>query len=313
MKCDDCLNFLEAYVDGETSEREANQVRAHLNLCAACAVQFEALTAENEVYARYDRAISVSPAVWNGIAAQIAADQRAERKSGNGFAAWLSALFAVPSLRFAMPAMALIAIAVVVGLAYWRMRVPQRPAEVVAVKQTPEATPTQIVKAPVIEGGKQNNADINRQNQGVREAAPVVPRKYVDRRTNRNPARGTDQSDVLPDIAANTDIDDRDTASHLEQAQNLLVSFRNIQFSDDDQEVDVSYEKAESRRLLSENVLLRREAEQSGKFPAKSMLGSLEPFLIDISNLPDKAKPADVRQITDRVQRTEIVAELRGY
>jgi hypothetical protein len=59
--------------------------------------------------------------------------------------------------------------------------------------------------------------------------------------------------------------------------------------------------------------MLRREAESSGKFPAKSVLGSLEPFLIDIANLPDKAKPTDVRQITDRVQRTEIVAELRSY
>ena len=119
---------------------------------------------------------------------------------------------------------------------------------------------------------------------------------------------------MLPDNdPANSDIEDRDTASHLEQAQNLLTSFRSIKYSDTDEEVDVSYEKAESKRLLSENVLLRRDAEQAGKYPAKSMLGSLEPFLIDIANLPDKAKPADVRQITDRVQRTEIVAELRGY
>jgi len=42
-------------------------------------------------------------------------------------------------------------------------------------------------------------------------------------------------------------------------------------------------------------------------------LGSLEPFLIDIANLPEKATPNDVRQIKDRVQKTEIVAELRGY
>jgi len=86
-----------------------------------------------------------------------------------------------------------------------------------------------------------------------------------------------------------------------------------MQFSDDDQDVDVSYEKNESRRLLNENIMLRRDAESSGKFPAKAMLGSLEPFLIDIANLPDKAKPSEVRQITDRVQRTEIVAELRAY
>mgnify|MGYP003693563623 CR=1 FL=1 len=71
--------------------------------------------------------------------------------------------------------------------------------------------------------------------------------------------------------------------------------------------------RAESRRLLNENVVLRRDAEDAGKFPTKSVLGSLEPFLIDIANLPDNAPASDVRQIKDRVQRTEIVAELRSY
>jgi hypothetical protein len=64
---------------------------------------------------------------------------------------------------------------------------------------------------------------------------------------------------------------------------------------------------------LNENIVLRRDAETAGKFPAKSVLGSLEPFLIDIANLPDKAPAKDLRQIRDRVQKTEIVAELRGY
>jgi len=129
----------------------------------------------------------------------------------------------------------------------------------------------------------------------------------------RGRSRPSDQSDVLFTDAAYSDTEDRDTASHLEQAQNLLLSIRSIQLSDDEEEIDVSYEKAESRRLLNENVVLRRDAEMTGKFPAKSVLGSLEPFLIDIANLPDKAPPRELRQIKDRVQKTEIVAELRGY
>ena len=118
---------------------------------------------------------------------------------------------------------------------------------------------------------------------------------------------------VLFTDAAYADYEERDTASHLERAQNLLTSFRTLKSSDDDQDVDVSYEKAESRKLLYENVVLRRHAEMAGKFPAKAMLGSLEPFLIDIANLPDKASTREVQQIKDRVQRTEIVAELRSY
>jgi len=121
-----------------------------------------------------------------------------------------------------------------------------------------------------------------------------------------------DDPGVLFTDTAYTDIAEKDTASHLEQAQKLLVSFRSLP-ADDDQDVDVTYEKSESRRLLNENVVLRRDAEMAGKFPTKTVLGSLEPFLIDIANLPDKASSSDVRQIKDRVQKTEIVAELRSY
>jgi len=51
----------------------------------------------------------------------------------------------------------------------------------------------------------------------------------------------------------------------------------------------------------------------AGKFPAKTLLGSLEPFLIDIANLPDKSTASELREIKDRVQKTEIVAALQGY
>jgi hypothetical protein len=306
MKCDDCLNLLETYLDGEATGREAEALRNHLITCAACETQFEALTAENETYARYDREIQVSPAIWNGIAASIDAEERqAQRERKFNFAEWLSGVFAIRSLRFAMPTVALVAIAVVVGVAYLRMRTPQTPSSVTADLMAGALPKPKAIKSigPPPPFVKQEDGSSN---------GPFVAINYAPRKTKV--MRSTDQSDVLPDTdPANNDIEDRDTASHLEQAQNLLTSFRNIKYSDTDEEVDVSFEKAESKRLLGENVLLRRDAEQAGKYPAKSMLGSLEPFLIDIANLPDKAKPADVRQITDRVQRTEIVAELRGY
>ena len=301
MKCDDCLNLLETYLDGEASEREAEALRNHLITCAACEDKFEALTAENEIYARYDREIQVSPAIWNGIAASINAEERqAQRERKFNFAEWLSGLFAIPSLRFAIPTVALVAIAVVISVAYLRMRTLQTPSNVTADLRAGALPKPKAIKSigPPPFVNKEDGSHVG----------PFVAVNYKPRTTRAS--RATDQSDVLPDTDP---AEDRDTASHLEQAQNLLTSFRNIKYSDTDEEVDVSFEKAESKRLLGENVLLRRDAEQAGKYPAKSMLGSLEPFLIDIANLPDKAKPADVRQITDRVQRTEIVAELRGY
>jgi len=308
MKCEDCINILEAYLDGEANERESDQVQTHLATCANCANQFEALTAESELYARYDRELQVSPSLWNAVAARInSEDRNASANPKFNLAEWFAGLFAAPSLRFAMPAVALIAIAVVVGLAYWRTR-PQPAKPDVIAKVNNVVPPT-----PVNNNSPEKNPEVSLHAapSGNKDSEPVVAVKT--NRPGMNKSRAGEQSDVLFTDAAYTDMEDRDTASHLEQAQNLLLSIRNIKFSDDDEEVDVSYERAESRRLLNENVVLRRDAEMTGKFPAKSVLGSLEPFLIDIANLPDKAAPKDVRQITDRVQKTEIVAELRGY
>jgi len=306
MKCDDCVNFLEVYLDGEAGERNSELVREHLMKCAGCTSAFEALTAENELFARYDRELEISPGVWNGIAARIAADGNGAATSKFSFSEWLAGLFAMPSFRFAMPAVALALIAVVVGVAYWRTRPePQAPGIAQVDSRTPPAPQTsdspQAVPAPI--AGTSNDSG--------RPDSPVVARNVT--RPGKKPERVEKPGDVLFTDAGYSDSEDKDTATHLEQAENLLISVRSIQLSDDDQEVDVSYEKAESRRLLNENIVLRRDAEMAGKFPAKSVLGSLEPFLIDIANLPDKAPAKDLRQIRDRVQKTEIVAELRGY
>lgn len=109
------------------------------------------------------------------------------------------------------------------------------------------------------------------------------------------------------------DIDEKETAKHIEQTENLLRSIRNYMVADGEEVIDVSYDKALSRRLLIENVVLRRDAEMKAKFPTKTLLADLEPLLIDIANLPDHAKPEEVRAIKERVQKTEIVAALIDY
>ncbi len=300
MKCNECLNLIEQYIDGEAPERDAEQVSAHLITCGDCAQEFETLTAEQEIYACYDRELEIP------IAARTAVEDSAiGAKSRSGSRQWLAGLF---TLRFGFAfssAMAVLVVVVAVGIIYLRNHQDQNAPFIVGMNNantllTP-TTPTEATKSSAIEGDKPLNppsanlAKTSKVNQPARKKSVAA-----------------DQGGVLFTDAAYTDIEDRDTASHLEQAQNLLLSIRNIK-SDDDEEIDVTYEKSESRRLLNENIVLRRDAEMAGKFPAKSVLGSLEPFLIDIANLPDKAPAPDVRQIKDRVQKTEIVAELRGY
>jgi hypothetical protein len=143
------------------------------------------------------------------------------------------------------------------------------------------------------------------------EQVEVKPGRKV-KRIRKKPITA-DNPGVLSTELGYLDIDEQETAKHIEQTENLLRSIRNFPISDTDDEVDVSYDKALSRRLLIENVVLRREAEMKAKFPTKTLLADLEPLLIDIANLPDQAKPEEVRAIKERVQKTEIVAALLDY
>ena len=43
----------------------------HLITCTSCAAEFATLTAEQELFTRYDRDIEISPAVWAGIEERI--------------------------------------------------------------------------------------------------------------------------------------------------------------------------------------------------------------------------------------------------
>ena len=307
MKCNECLNLIEQYIDGEAPERDAEQVSAHLITCANCAREFETLTGEQEIYARYDRELEIPQSMWGVIAARTAVEHSAiGTRSRSGLRQWFAGLFTLPRFGFAFSsAMAVLIVAVAAGVIYLRNHRDQNPPFIAGRNNVnplaPPTKPTEVANPGAIGTGK-----------------PLIPPLANPANTSKvnQPARkksfAGDQGGVLFTDAAYTDIEDRDTASHLEQAQNLLLSIRNIK-SDDDEEIDVTYEKSESRRLLNENIVLRRDAEIAGKFPAKSVLGSLEPFLIDIANLPDKAPAPDVREIKERVQKTEIVAELRGY
>ncbi|HJR08249.1 MAG TPA: zf-HC2 domain-containing protein [Pyrinomonadaceae bacterium] len=104
-----------------------------------------------------------------------------------------------------------------------------------------------------------------------------------------------------------------DAARHVEQAQLLLRSFRNARPAEQGRSAssDLAYDKERSKKLLYQNIVLRREAASRGNLPVESLLDSLEPILIDIANLPDRPAPADVRAINERMRRKNLVAMLQ--
>ena len=299
MKCEVCLELLEEYLDGELAAPEKAQVNEHLIACVDCTTRFASLTVEQELFTRYDREIEVSPFLWTRVAAHTVSENTAPRGWRRRFAGF----FAKPLAS----AIAGLLLALAVGLVYLIAR-PPRTNETVAGKDKqapaqPKPEPKQTAPAPQPDPNPPVNPTVIAAHQKSK------PRMRI---TN-NRATVPDQSDVLSSDLAYFDLDERDTARHIEQTQNLLRSIKNVAIAEGDEEIDVTYDKALSRRLLNENVVLRRDAEMKAKFPTKTLLADLEPFLIDIANLPDRARAEDVRVIKERVQKTEIVAALVDY
>jgi hypothetical protein len=102
-----------------------------------------------------------------------------------------------------------------------------------------------------------------------------------------------------------------EVARHAERAEMLLRSFRNARPARRTRTLDVAYEKQQSRKLLYQNIALRRDAQARGDQPASALLNALEPILLDIANLPDRVKAHDVRSIEQRMEKKEIVAALQ--
>ncbi len=110
MKCEVCSELLEEYLDGELAPQGREQVDAHLLACVQCSESFAALTAEQEIFARYDREIEVSPFLWTRIAAHTVSESGSRSSWRTRFASVFT-----PSLAGAV---ALLFIAIAVGIVY---------------------------------------------------------------------------------------------------------------------------------------------------------------------------------------------------
>src|SRR3712207_6687941 len=78
MRCEDCLPLIEEYFDGEVGGAAAASMGAHLAACATCAAALDALSFEQEIYARYDRRLEVTPDLWARVSAERAREPRPE-------------------------------------------------------------------------------------------------------------------------------------------------------------------------------------------------------------------------------------------
>jgi len=214
-----------------------------------------------------------------------------------------------PWVMFAAAAAAAILI-VVAGL--WIVRLQNK-----AMVNAPELVVKEKQPQPMSRPEKKPETPSQPERPNSVAIAPKPVRKAPVRPTSERPAldepiivEPTFVAERQPIINPFIDVE---TARHIERAQLLLRSFRNSRDVGSQPDSNLAYEKQDSRELLYKNVLLRRDAEAKGNLPVEELLGSLEPFLLDIANLPDKPSGNEVRSIKERMHKKEIVSALQIY
>jgi hypothetical protein len=144
------------------------------------------------------------------------------------------------------------------------------------------------------------------------------PQKPAKNNSNRIPRKQTVRPDlkaepVLPDYSAQIALIDAKAAEHIEQAELLLRSFRNARPAAGETTIDISFERRLAREMLDLNAALRRDAESVGHQNVKELLSSLEPFLLDIANLPDLASQDEISAVRSVLGESNIITDLQLY
>jgi Putative zinc-finger len=157
MRCEDCLPVIEEYFDGEVEETTAARMGAHLAACATCAAALDALSFEQEIYARYDRGgLEVTPDLWSRVSAEIAREPLPESPAAprpflsrvrEQLAAALGTLSARPALASSL---ALLIVGVAVGSLWLSRRSQPQPQPAASNEVARTASPVAPAAAPVV-------------------------------------------------------------------------------------------------------------------------------------------------------------------
>ena len=208
MRCEDCLPLVEEYADGEVDEMTGRMMSAHLAACADCSDALDALRFEQQLFARYERPVAVTPDLWQRVRAEINLEELAAppQTSVPPFARLRETLAAALGSLAARPAFASAMAVAVVALASGAVWLslpggPETPRQVAGgANVTRPSGPSPAVAAD----GNQGSVGVAREVQPVDVQsvdATAVARRYpidADPRRPADPARFVNASATTP-------------------------------------------------------------------------------------------------------------------
>ncbi|HJQ68881.1 MAG TPA: hypothetical protein VKA70_07905 [Blastocatellia bacterium] len=308
----DCRKFKERLVDllfESAGADERSRLLREVNSCEACQNLYRSMSEALAVFDQVADTALPEEAYWTGynerLRARLSEQPRPRRRA-------LAALVEMISLaRLPLPVRIAVA-SLLVAAALWL---------VFSQKETTRPREPEVVANDQPASGQET---LSRDDKRVETAGPKtiqttapVPRRKTNRETRgHKPVEAVDvmrEDRAYDRRAATADYLSLEVAGHVEQAELLMRSFRNIEQSPEQAAVDVSYEKELSKELLAKNRRLRRSAENRRNLAVGDLLTDIEPLLLDIANLPDSPTQDDVRSIKDLMQRQEVVAALQFY
>ena len=299
-------NFTEkvsSLIDGELTQAEMREVERHLLTCGECQqMRADFLNLRSQI-ANFET--SLQPTVQNRALKKILSAERRAPALGMQWGFGKAVAFA-----------SLLITGVILGLLFYQSGKSTGPdSEMHAVVQTPSPVPAASVEQPKAtpEQSPQPSPDPEQPASTKDEKeSKNPPRKAAPKRIVREP-KPYEQFASIPELPERVRSGDAETmtAMHFDKSETLLRAFRNLRLNEPGSRAEVDYERSRAQQLVYQNMMLRREADARGDVQVASLLESLEPILLDISNLPDKPDKDAVRVIRERVERKNIVALLR--
>jgi hypothetical protein len=314
----DCVKTRELLVDlvfNELGPEAGRRALLELEGCPDCLAQYRSMTEALRVFDQVTETAMPDESYWPGYETRLRERLRHERPSWTRrLADWVGGFG--PLTARPLPVAAGLAL-VLLAIGWWTWQrwqaVGHSPGATDVATETPAPQPKVELHDEDIEK-MPNSVEISKRRRSVHPTsaksngnAPSVRREERGGKVVEDVvvSRGSDQSLIAASLFT------PETIRHFEKAQLMLRSFRNASAAKSLAATDLAYERQLSRRLLYQNILLRRDAEMKGNLPAEEALSSLEPFLLDIANLPDKPSPGELGGIRERLRRKELIASLQ--
>jgi anti-sigma factor RsiW len=341
MNCDR-TEEISRLIDGEMAPAEARLVERHLDQCADCRqVRADFLTFRSQItnYQSLVDTAATRQALAKVISPETASTSNhptTKRNARRPFPLGFGQPGFNPAFVTALALLLTGAIAFVIYRAQQESRSGASLAPA-SSESAPNSSPAASAsESPAVDGSanpagleEQNAENSNRKNRkaGSRETGTIKRKSNSPLRPPRDqgspkqpqvrysapPTYARLNERVMPGSSQLTLAVDSEGGNlrHLEQSELLLRAFRNIRFGRKGNGPDVSYERRRAQQLVYQNMLLRREADAAGNVEVATLLGSLEPILLDIANLRTRPRNEEVSLIRDRVERQSLVPLLQ--